>query len=327
MPAVSRSTGLPATSSTTSPCKALNAEIFPSSFLGKAMNGEEVSAIEGSSHSSIPKLAKNPANFPAPEGPLPIRFNRYRVPSLSTHSRRSGGSRHQASPNPKPRSNPETVNGRPQLSFYRGDIAIAGWPKLRIDRALIEFRGDEVDVIGLRILHETDSRGVFELSGTVSPLRTRPPVFILAVASAILSNRGHHRSGHGSPALRENRFRLRHQIQLPLLPAHGRSGIHPRNRLPVSPSSQIELRGFPFLLGPFPALDDPWFQSPVFDTEASGIIQRENGVVTLRDLNLESKGRIAIRGEVSMAANQQLSGKIGGWRRRSHDRRPLKPPA
>jgi hypothetical protein len=78
----------------------------------------------------------------------------------------------------------------------------------------------------------------------------------------------------------------------------------------VSPSSQIELRGFPFLLAVARILDNPWFQSPVFDTNASGTIHRENGIVTLRDLSFESKGHLAIRGQVSMAANQQLSGNL-----------------
>ena len=79
----------------------------------------------------------------------------------------------------------------------------------------------------------------------------------------------------------------------------------------VSPTSRIEVQGFPFLFGISQILgEDPWFLHPVFESDASGVIHREGGIVTLRDLNLETKGRLALRGEISIAANQSVSGKL-----------------
>ena len=148
--------------------QSLSAEVFPSSFLGNAMKGEEVSANDATLALRYPEAGEDTRSFAAVEGSLPIRFNRYRVPSLTLTLGEPAApvlkiSKSEAS------LNPENVNGKSQLSFYRGDISIAGWPNLRLDRALVEFRGDEVDVIGLRVLHETDSRGIFELTGAVYP--------------------------------------------------------------------------------------------------------------------------------------------------------------
>jgi hypothetical protein len=274
----------------------LNAEIFPSSFLGNAMKGEEISAIEGTLKLRYPEAGESTRNFPPPEGALPIRFNRYRVPSLAlTKSEVS--------------LNPETVNGRSQMSFYQGEIAIPGWPKLRLDRALVEFRGDEADVIGLRVLHETDSRGVFELSGTVYPYQ---PDRLSSLAVLLQSFQFEGVTGLSIGRLLSGRIDSAPATKSNFLSFLPTADSAPTLEIAfqVSPSSQLELRGFPFLLALAQTLDDPWFQAPVFDTDASGTIHRENGIVTLRDLNLESKGRIAVRGQVSMAANQQLSGKL-----------------
>lgn len=286
----------------------LNAEVFPSSFLGNAMKGEEVSATEGTLTLRFPEVGEKTRNAPSEDGPLPIRFNRYRVPSLSLTLGEPTApvikiTKSEAS------LNPETVNGSSQLSFYRGDITIAGWPKLRLDRALVEFRGSEADIVGLRVLHETDSRGIFELSGTVYPYQpdhlSSLEVLLQSFEIGGITGPAMGRLFSGridsTPATKSN--------FLSFLPTAD-STTTLEIAFQVSPSSQIELRGFPFLLALSQILDDPWFQSPVFSTDASGSIHREKGTITLRDLNLESKGRIAIRGQISMSADQQLSGTL-----------------
>jgi len=79
----------------------------------------------------------------------------------------------------------------------------------------------------------------------------------------------------------------------------------------VSPTSKIEVQGFPFLFGLSQTLgEDPWFMHPIFEGNAGGVIHREGGIVTLRDLTMETKGRMALRGEISIAANQTVSGNL-----------------
>jgi hypothetical protein len=76
-------------------------------------------------------------------------------------------------------------------------------------------------------------------------------------------------------------------------------------------TSTIEVSGFPFLFALFQTLEDEWFQRPLFEGEnATGTFYREGGTVSLRNLNFESKGRMALRGNISMDANQAVSGDL-----------------
>lgn len=288
--------------------QALSAEVFPSTFLGKVMKGEEVSAGDARLVLKYPEAGENTRNFPAPEGLLPIRFNRYRAPSLSLTLGEPAAPVIKIAKS-EVSLNPETENGRALLNFYRGDIGIAGWPKLRLDRALIGIRGDEFEVINLRVLHESDSRGIFDLSGKVYPYQPDHLSSLQVVAQSFQIE------GFTGPSLGRlvsGRIDSTSSTKSNFLSFQPTADSAPTLEIAfqVSPSSQIELRGFPFLLALSQALDDPWFQSPVFEVDAGGTIHRENGVVTLRDLNFESKGRMAVRGRISMAANQQLSGQL-----------------
>jgi len=288
--------------------RGITAEIFPSSFLGNAMTGEEISIADATLALQIPQPGEALRSSPAQVGDLPIRFNRYRSPIFNLtmgdpktpliRLLKSEGS-----------LNPEAASGRAQLSLYKGDITIAGWPKLRLDRALIEFRGDEIDLIGMRVLHESDNRGALELSGKVAPYRADQ------ISSLNVRLESFEISGILGPALGKI-----FSVKINSVPV-GESNFlsfqpsaNPSLTLDVafrtSPNSQIEVQQFPFLLGLAQGLDDPWFQQPVFEGDAGGFIHREGDVVTLRDLNLESKGRMTLRGEISMALNQTLSGNL-----------------
>jgi hypothetical protein len=288
--------------------RGLTAEVFPSSFLGNAMTGEEISISDATLALQVPQPGEALRSSPAANGDLPIRFNRYRTPTFNltmgdpkaplVRLLKSEGS-----------LNPETSNGRAQVSLYKGDLAIADWPKLRLDRALIEFRGDEADIIGLRLLHESDNRGAFELSGTVAPYRADQ------ISSLDVRLESFELSGILGPAL--GKIFSGKIDSVPVATPNSLSfqpGGTPAPSLDVafrtSPNSQIEVQEFPFLLGLAQGLDDPWFQHPVFEGDAGGLIRREGDVVTLRDLNLESKGRMALRGEISMTLNQTLSGTL-----------------
>ena len=272
------------------------------------MTGEEVTVSDATLLLRFPQPGELLRNSPSSGDTLPIRFNRYRLPTLNLSLGNPTAPairlfKSEAS------LNPETVNGKSQLSLYRGDIAIPGWPKLRLDRALVEFRGRETDVIGLRVLHESDSRGRFEFSGPVYPYEPE------RVSSLDVLLESYEISGITGNAL--GRLFSGRIDSMPVANSNFFSFLPTENAASTleitfqsSPASRIEIRGFPFLLGLAQSLDDPWFQEPVFESDAGGTIHRKNGVVSLRNLNMENKGRMACRGEIVMAANQQLSGNL-----------------
>ncbi|MEO8614537.1 MAG: hypothetical protein ABI600_05300 [Luteolibacter sp.] len=285
------------------------AEIFPSSFFGKSMKGEEITTLEATLALQIPKPTVPSRTEASPSGGLPIQFNRYRAPVF-----------HMTMGNPSAPAirlykseaslYPNTLNGRTQFSLNQGQLTIKGWPKLRLDRAFMEFRSDEIDIVGLRVQDETDNRGVFEFSGTIVPynpdqlstLSVRLDSFPLAgITSPAL---GKLFSGRidSLPAAKSN--------YLAFYPSE-----NPSAKLAISfqcaLTSNMEVTGFPFLFALSQTLEDDWFQRPIFEGEgASGTILREAETVSLQDLNFENKGRMALRGRISMAANQALTGNL-----------------
>ena len=285
------------------------AEVFPSSFLGKSMNGEEVTFSEGTLAVQVPKPGQALRAEPAQDGAVPIQFNRYRIPKFNLTLGDSsapllGLFKSEAS------FYSNTLNGRPQFNLNQGELSIDGWPKLRLDRAFVEFRGKEVDIVGLRILDETDNRGIFEFSGTILPysperlstLNVQLEAFPLSGLTG--PDLSHLISGKIDtlPNTKSNYFSF-----------YPREKPTPKLVVAFRPAltSSVEISGFPCLFALSQTLEDEWFQHPVFDGDTvGGTLQREAGVVSFQDLNFENKGRLALRGNLAMAANKTLSGTL-----------------
>ncbi|MEO5713409.1 MAG: hypothetical protein ABIT37_07960 [Luteolibacter sp.] len=287
------------------------ADIFPSSFLGKSMNGEEITVDVGNLALRIPKPGEplGTGTTAEAEAALPIQFKRYRVPNFNVTL---GDPTYPAISLLKSEASfsPNTLNGRTQFSLNQGDLTITGWPKMRMSRAFMEFRGKEIDVVGLRLMDETDNRGIFEISGTVLPYSPeRLSTLSVQLESFPLSGLTNTAFGKlfsgridSLPTTKSN--------YLTFFPSE-----NPATKLAIafrsSLTSNMEVTGFPFLVALSQTMEDDWFQRPVFQGEdAAGSLLREAGSVSLHDLSFENKGRMALRGRITMAANQSLSGNL-----------------
>ena len=286
----------------------ITAEISPSSFLGKSMNGEEITVADGTLVLQIPKPGQALRSSAEPAGDLPVQFNRYHIPRFDLTLGEPASAAIKLTKS-EASLYPENKSGRVQMRLNQGNLAITGWPKLRLDRALIEFRGNQTDIIVLRFFHETDDRGVFEISGTVSPYK---PDHLSTLAVQL---EAFELSGITGPSL--GRLFSGRVDSLPVAESNYFSFLPSANPTPTldvsfrtPPGSSIEVQGFPFLFALAQTLDDEWFERPVFAADAGGVLHREAGTVTLGGLNFESKGRMALRGGISMASNQTLSGNL-----------------
>lgn len=289
--------------------RGISAEVFPRSFMGTSMNGEEVIVTDGTLVLQIPKPGQLLRTGTAPPGVLPIDFKRYRIPKFHLVMGATSAPPIRLA-NSEASLYRNVLNGRTQFTLNGGDLTLQGWPKMQVDRAFLEFRGKEIDVVSLRVLDGSDERGVFEFSGTVQPYNP-DRVSTLAVELEAFPL-----SGLTGPAL----GRL-FSGKVDSVPASTSSHFsfrpteNPRAKLSVefrsAVTSSIEVSGFPFLFALSQLLADEWFQVPVFDGEKAGaIFQRNAGVVTLDQIDLESKSRLALRGRISVAANQTLSGEL-----------------
>jgi len=288
--------------------RTLIAEVFPSSFFSKTFSGEEIAVADATLTLQAPEEGKPVrATAPSPSG-LPIDFKRYRTANFQL----SWGDP-ATSPFKVVKSEAllaaKATSGRPQLSLYKGELLVAGWPKLRVNRSLIEFRGEETDIIGLRLLHETDERGSLEFSGTITPLKPDQRSTLSVELKAFeLSGV----TGNTLGRLLSGRVDSQSSTKSNFLTFS--PGADPAPVLDATfistPSSTIEVRGFPFLFDLAQLLNDEWFEHPVFEGESTGTIHREKGSISLRNLDLQAKNRLALRGEITVAANDSLSGTL-----------------
>ncbi len=288
--------------------RGLKADISPISFLGKSLIGREVSAAEGTLTLRVSPSGLPPKEIPSPEETLPVRFGHYIIPKfhILIGDPTAATIRLQ---NSEATFLPQNPTQRPQLLLTRGQVSITGWPKLRMERSHIELNGLDTDIVSMRLRHETDSRGVFQLTGTVSPHTTnRAATLAVQLESFLLS-------GIVGPKLdllfsgRINTAPSNSSNFLTFTP-----GQIPASSISVTfgnaLASTMNVTGFPFLSGLSQALNDKWFANPAFDSEISGLLRRIDDNINIDDLHLESKGRMALRGSIAVAPNGELSGEL-----------------
>jgi hypothetical protein len=288
--------------------KGLTAEISPTSFLGGRMSGAEVTALSGTLALQIPKGGQPLRHSPAPESVSSAPFKRYRVPVLDVTLGDPAAPmvrllKSEAS------LNPDAIGGRSQVSLYQGELAMTHWPKLRLDRALIEFHNQETDVISLRVFHESAKKGFLEVTGTIHPFDSQRTSTLAVTLDSF------DMSGIIGPAL--GGVIAGEVDSLPVATSNFLSFVPVKDSSPVlnvsfrrNSSSNITLQGLPFLLALARTLEDSWFERPTFDGDSGGVIHRENDRVSVRQIDLVSKSRMALQGEISMTANRDLSGSL-----------------
>ncbi len=288
--------------------RGISAEIFPASFLGKSMVGEEVKANQGQLFIRIPDLSKPATETADPSLLGKIRFKRYAIGKMEV---RIGDADAPLIWMNNSEASFEAVNssGLPQLLLNRGEVGLPGWQPLRMDRSHIEFRGQDVDVIGMRLHHETDNRGEFELSGTISPYRTDRAAslnvhldsFLLSgIAGSDLGRLFNGRVDSVSSA------KSNYLTFTPGSAADGSLAVDFRSTL----ATDFEVTGFPFLTHIAQLLEDEWFERPVFDADVTGTLRRKGGSIVLGDLSMQSKGRLSLVANLTQNPARGLSGKL-----------------
>lgn len=286
----------------------LTAEISPTSFIGRPLNGEEISISTGALNLQFPKSGSllNPLTPSAEKAA--IQFKRYRARQLDlTLGDPLQPMLRLAKTEASLDSN--SASGPPQLSLYQGEINMVGMPKFRLDRALVEFTREEMKFITLRVLHEKSNTGSIALSGVIKPFNSQQPASLAVRLDAF------DLSAIVGPELdrlisgKINSVPAEGSNQLSFTTA-GDSPAKLEITFSEAETTPISLQRLPFLEMLAKNARYPWLEHPTFETSASGVLHRESGVVSLRNLNLVSSGRMAIQGEFVMDAAQNLSGNL-----------------
>ncbi len=288
--------------------RGVSASIAPSSFLGKALAGEEVAASDGLLRLGFPAPGESAAASGGAASPLPIRFRHYTSPKL-TISLGDATMPALLLRDTEVSFEPSNANNRPQVLLNRGTVTARPWPAILMGRAHIEIRDGLIDIVGMRLLHPEDNRGQIDLTGTVDPRAADGPSTLdVRMESFLLTGI----LGQELGTLVNGRVDTVSDPtsnQLTLTPG---SAADTRLVLSFSKSiiSPIELRNFKFLADLTRLLEDNWFERPLFEMDATGAIRRSGGEVVLENLDFEHKGRMALRGGLTADASGRLSGRL-----------------
>lgn len=204
---------------------------------------------------------------------------------------------------------PESNNGEPSARLFRGEMHVPGWPMFRVDRALMEFHQNEVELVSLRLSHELDNTGNIELSGKFNPSETATEQGVkVKMNSFNMNGIAGDRLGHLVAGRVDSREipTIKNQLSF--------SASKPAGQLQVaftsSPNTLPRLNNFSFLRKLSQLTDNPWFLDPLFHDGCTGVLHRENATVRISDLSLLSKSQLNVTGELSLDKDETLTGTL-----------------
>ncbi len=294
--------------------KAVTAKIAPSSFLGKTFSGEEMVAAKGTLLLRAPIAQKALLRNSQSTDALPVRFQRYSVPSLDILFGNETGTRRFLK-GTEASFFPSTVSGVAELRLRGGLLEFDAWPVAVLDRSYVKMRKGAFQVQSMRFTvpkaanDRRVDKGFIDFSGTIRPLESgtshtleahveqmRLPYlagadlgrfFLGSVDSVDIPDSNFMSFSPASPETSELELTLTNSLD-----------------------SRIDLGGFKFLSQLSVALDDRWYEFPNFADTATMVLKRRGGDVDISEINLVSRGRMAVRGSISNAKAGGISGTL-----------------
>lgn len=194
----------------------------------------------------------------------------------------------------------------PRLLANRGELAIKGWPKLQVDRGQLEFVDGMVKVLGLRFRSHKESRGKLEFSGKISPYA----VDHASRLSVIVGNFPLEEiAGDELGKIFSGGIESDPIAPSELLIGGGSEAIASMSlSFRSAPNSSLALHGLPFLKILSNVLNDDWFEQPVFTGDVIGTLRRDGTGVSITDLDLQSRERMAVRGSIRYGSERAYAG-------------------
>lgn len=194
----------------------------------------------------------------------------------------------------------------PRLLANRGELTIKGWPKLQVDRAQLEFVDGMVKVLGLRLYSEKDPRGMLEFFGKVYPYVADQESRLSVVANNFPLEGI---AGAELGKIFSGRIESDPVAASELLLDGGSDGLASMAlSFRSAPNSSLALHGLPFLKLLSNLLNDDWFEYPVFTGDTVGMLRCDGAGISIADMDLLSRERMAVRGSIRYGRERVYQG-------------------
>lgn len=284
----------------------LSADVSMFSSLGGAMAGDELEAKTATLDLRLPVAGKSMRHTSRAEGDLPIRFEDWGINQFEVRANvdQPGAWR---LVNSEAFFQSDGGDGHPILNLNDGELIAKGWPKLRLKRGFLEFKGREAEVLGISLRHSEDDLGRLDLTGTLAPYSSEPSRLEIEAESFLLSGL----VGEPLGKLVSGRVDAASDASGNVLEVDfgEQAGATLRMDFKACQDQVFIIQRLPCLYALSQTLGDEWFSQPSFVETASGRIVSNGQRVELRDLDCISHGRMAIRGNLAVESGR-LSGNL-----------------
>lgn len=290
----------------------LFAKTSPTSIFSEIFRGDAVVVQQAQLNLKAPDASEK--NSKKTEEPLKVSFPNYLVNSFDLVFGKQ--------PSPFGSLTKTEVTLQPNLSDTKslsirlngGALSFPQWPALELDRSYMIFKNSELFVQSMRFRiplareKKKSGNGIIEFSGALEPGALNQTHQLSAeldgfdLKTLLGSDLGRHINGMVNTKEIPNTNYLRVN---PKEPGAAILVLTVTNAL----DSQIVLDGFPFLTALKVAFDDNWYEFPNFDEDVSFDIKRRGAEIEIREMRLEKRGRIALRGSLTVDEAGGLSGK------------------
>jgi hypothetical protein len=190
-----------------------------------------------------------------------------------------------------------------------GRVETRDWGIYGLERAHVEFDGDDLRIVGLRLARPGETRGgVMELSGVLSTDPARQPCRLEVVAQAMPISGF---IGDGLGALLDGRVDCESATGASSLQITfgDQRGVVLDAQLKGGFGGGFQLKRLPCLFGLSRILGDEWFAEPTFEDRMSCRVRRQGAKVELEGIELNHPQRMAVRGHLVEEAGQ-LRGRL-----------------
>lgn len=290
------------------------AKIAPASFIGNVFSGEEIVALKGDLVLRAPVQGEEVVFFKSSKAKPIFVFNRYSLPSLNIYF---GGEKLPTNMLEKTEASYFPISGkkRGEIRLNGGLFKFGDWPHLNLERSYIKHTGSELDIKSMKftIPIGTKQRGVdlgsIDFSGVIQPLQANTThelaVSIETFRLSYLLGSDLGRLFLGSVMTKEvsgsNFFRFSpDSVEEALLEL---SLVHALD-------SRVDISQFDFLNYLALLLDERWYELPYFENDVSFLLRRQGDLVEIKNILLEQKGRMAIRGNLTTKEGGIIAGAL-----------------
>lgn len=284
----------------------IKAELRPTSLISKVWHGGEMLAQDA--RVQIDRSTAEAVASPAPQGEVPFQFQNFRTPKLQLVM----GSPSAPALTLQDGEAAYRYNGQSgiaELTLNRGKLALAGWQPLQVDRALFQFAPERMEVVNLYLIDPLIEQGSMLVSGSVALHSAQPSslkVKVERACTATLLSPGVAELFNATMATDDRRPEVNSLTFVP-----GDMASHQLNlSLQSEAGTSVTLGNWPGLKQLAQVIQEPWYERPGFESIVTATLVRKGGTISLQQIHALAKNRIAVKGSLSVDAQQKLSGTL-----------------